>query len=184
MTKKKQSPIAELISFLITLNLLFITSGVAATNLSTFKLTPELIFHTDHLYEINLKKNREFSDKIRGSFLGWDGQDLLDRSVTPPRRYPLAEIESVREYTGRMKGHQTGKGLGIGALTGVGLGLAGSIFALSADDCSTHEDPGECEGLAGAIAIITPVILTAVGAAVGAVVGTAIPKKERITYVP
>lgn len=183
MTNKKRSPIAKLISLLIALNLLFITSGVSAKKLSTFKLTPDLVFHTDHLYEINLKQSQKLPDKIRGSFLGWDGSDLINRSV-PPRRYPLAEIKSVREYTGRTKGRQTGKGAGIGALAGVGLGLTGSVVVLSADDCSTHEDPGECEGLAGVAAIITPVILTAVGAIIGTVVGTAIPKKEKITYVP
>ena len=173
----------KIVSILTALIFFFATNLAIAKNLSIFKLTPDLVFHSDHLYEINLKTSREFSEKIRGSFLGWDGQDLIDRSVTPPRRIPLTQIDALREYTGKTKGRHTGKGALIGTAAGLGLGLSGSVAALSTD-CSTHEEPDDCEAMADAFAVLTPVVLTAAGALVGTVIGTAIPKKERITYVP
>lgn len=169
-------------SLLVLLSCLYTANFASAKNLTNFKLTPDVVFHADHFYEINLKKNREFSNKIRGSFLGWDGSDLIDRSVAPPRRYTLAQIESLREYTGRTKGRQTLKGLGIGTLVGGIFGAVAGSF--SNDDCSDAGDVGDCEALNDAGPFLGAVVLGLVGAGVGTVVGTALPKKERIIYVP
>ncbi len=139
-------------------------------------------FEKDFTYAIDMRDGKT-TYRVPGSQLENRGNGVLVRSAEGERTIAEDQISKIRGESVQSRGSNAFKGMGIGALSG--LGVAGAFaIAVGAQDCSQSGDPGDCEGIRSAAIIVGFLGAPLVGSLIGLLVGSQIPKKSRVTIVP